>query len=119
MAAGAVVMLYHPCADAHQVDLLRSLVTRCLRRHIISAAAAPSPKHPLVLVTWGHRLEMSVVAPRLVVDFIRRSALRGSRLRGRTPKTKANKTRLYDHMLVRAASVVTTEADAELCPQME
>jgi len=33
---GAVVMLYHPCADPREVDKLRQVVTSCLRRHIIS-----------------------------------------------------------------------------------
>lgn len=29
-------MLYHPCADSKQVNLLRTLVTSCLYRHIIT-----------------------------------------------------------------------------------
>lgn len=33
---GAVVMLFHPCADRHQVATLRRVVTSCLRRHIIT-----------------------------------------------------------------------------------
>merc|ERR1712147_177501 len=33
---GAVVMLYHPCTDKDLVDELRSLVTGCIRKHIIT-----------------------------------------------------------------------------------
>lgn len=33
---GAVVMLYHPCANHLEVEILRKLVTGCIRRHIIS-----------------------------------------------------------------------------------
>jgi len=33
---GAVVFLYHPCADPREVAELRRVVTSCLRRHIIT-----------------------------------------------------------------------------------
>ncbi|KAJ4432101.1 hypothetical protein ANN_20715 [Periplaneta americana] len=36
---GAVVMLYHPCANQLEVNRLRHLVIRCLRRHIITPHA--------------------------------------------------------------------------------
>lgn len=108
-------MTYHFTA---QVELLRRLITHCLRRHIITASNLPSTERPLVLVTWGNRLEMSAVAQPVVVDFIKTNALHGSRLRSPSPKTNDNKTRLYDHMLINVANVVSDEFDSELCPNL-
>lgn len=58
------------------------------------------------------------MAQPVVVDFIKKNALRGSRLKSPTPKTKDNKTRLYDHMLINVANVVSDELDSELCPNL-
>lgn len=33
---GAVVMLYHPCANRLEVNILRNLVEKCLYRHVIT-----------------------------------------------------------------------------------
>lgn len=33
---GAIVMLYHPCANKNEVQLLRKIVKGCLYRHIIT-----------------------------------------------------------------------------------
>ncbi|PAV80467.1 hypothetical protein WR25_15970 [Diploscapter pachys] len=33
---GAIVMLYHPCADPNEVSYLRKIVAGCLYRHVIT-----------------------------------------------------------------------------------
>lgn len=33
---GAVVMLYHPCANNDEINTLKKLVKKCLYRHIIT-----------------------------------------------------------------------------------
>lgn len=43
-------MLYHPCANATQVDLLRNIVTQCLRRHIITPYKLLSPDRVCILL---------------------------------------------------------------------
>ncbi|KRT84561.1 hypothetical protein AMK59_2137, partial [Oryctes borbonicus] len=48
---GAVVMLYHPCANNVEVDFLRQLIVRCLYRHIITPYNVLTPERPFALVT--------------------------------------------------------------------
>ncbi|RZC14256.1 uncharacterized protein BDFB_003171, partial [Asbolus verrucosus] len=104
---GAVVMLYHPCADKNEVNILKILVKKCLYRHIITPYNLLSPEHPLALVTWGHRLEMSKVAPEIVLDFIKHHALKG-------PEQTA-KDGQYDLMLEKHAQIVSDILDHQLC----
>lgn len=33
---GAVVMLYHPCANKYEVNLLKKIVRSCLYKHVIT-----------------------------------------------------------------------------------
>ncbi|XP_044270695.1 uncharacterized protein LOC123015176 [Tribolium madens] len=104
---GAVVMLYHPCADKNEVNFLRKLVKKCLYRHVITPYNLLSAQRPLALVTWGHRLEMSKVAPKIVVDFIRKHALKGPEHTARDGQ--------YDLMLEEHSEVVSDLKDQELC----
>ncbi|VDM28428.1 unnamed protein product [Toxocara canis] len=41
---GAIVLLYHPCANVDEVDKLRRLVRSCLYRHIITPYNLLSPQ---------------------------------------------------------------------------
>jgi len=107
---GAVVMLYHPCANANEVQLLRTLVTGCLFRHIISPYNLLEPKRPLALVTWGYRFEMSKVDPDLVTKFIRSTALRG-------PEQKADDGQ-FEFGLTSHAKIVSDKVDSALCPNI-
>lgn len=68
---GAVVMLYHPCAHPAMINLLRGLVTSCIRKHIITPYLHLSGERPLALVTWGCSLEMNQVDKDNVVSFIK------------------------------------------------
>ncbi|XP_018561923.1 uncharacterized protein LOC108904036 [Anoplophora glabripennis] len=105
---GAVVMLYHPCAEKNEVKALKSLVKSCLYRHIITPYDQLTPERPLALLTWGHRLEMSKVSPEVVVSFIKEHALNGPEQLYRNGH--------YMLMLKEEAKVVSTVDDSDLCP---
>ncbi|XP_069690765.1 uncharacterized protein [Periplaneta americana] len=106
---GAVVMLYHPCANQLEVNRLRHLVIRCLRRHIITPHALLDEERPLALVTWGCRLTMSTVQPGIVQNFIKQHALQGPE--------KISKDGQYDLGLKVAAQILTDTDDSILCPR--
>lgn len=106
---GAIVMLYHPCANFNQVEQLKMLVKNCLYRHIITPSSGLlTPERPLALVAWGKSLEMSVVVPEIVIRFIKENALRGPE------KTATNGQ--YEKLLINHADVVSTIDDSVLCP---
>ncbi|KAJ8984805.1 hypothetical protein NQ317_013002 [Molorchus minor] len=105
---GAVAMLYHPCANTDEVNSLRKLVKGCLYRYVITPYSFLSSERPLALVTWGHRLEMSKVAPEVVIDFIRKHAIKGPEM--------THKDGQYDLELKTRAEVVSTPDDSNLCP---
>lgn len=108
---GGLVMLYHPCANKNEVNLLRKIVTTCLYRHVITPYNLITSSRPLALVTWGHRLEMSKVAPNVVVNFIKKYALKGPE--------KTYRNGQYDLMLKENAHVVSDMDDHTLCPKYQ
>lgn len=63
---------------------------------------------PLALVTWGHRMEMSKVAPERVVEFIKERALKGPEMTHRNGQ--------YEYFLKEKAQVVSDMADTIICP---
>ncbi|XP_055914463.1 uncharacterized protein LOC129947791 [Eupeodes corollae] len=105
---GAVVMLYHPCANQMQIEKLRGTLNACLYRHIITPSTMLLPERPLALLAWGKSLEMSVVDVRTVVDFITSSAKKGQD-KGEPDFGK------YDRGLIAEAKLVTDETDSEIC----
>ncbi|XP_023712486.1 uncharacterized protein LOC111867147 isoform X3 [Cryptotermes secundus] len=105
---GAVVMLYHPCANQLEVNRLRHLVTNCLRRHIITPLALLDEERPLALVTWGCRLTMSSVQPSIVKNFIKQHGLQGPE--------KVSRDGQYDLGLKDPAKIITDIDDSVLCP---
>ncbi|KAL8613196.1 hypothetical protein ACOMHN_043005 [Nucella lapillus] len=50
---GAIVAMYHPCADPGEVERLRGMVRGCLRRHVITPYPHLPPPHPLRPVVLG------------------------------------------------------------------
>lgn len=64
---------------------------------------------PLALVTWGHRLEISKVSKEVVVDFIRKHAIRGPE--------KTTKDGQYVLFLENPAKIVSDINDSNLCPE--
>lgn len=104
---GAVVMIYHPCADPKQVNLLRTLVTSCLYRHVITPNHLLPMERPLALITWGWYLGMNVVRPKLVQRFILEHALQAPEDLDLDGK--------YDHALIKPAKIVSDHRDSVLC----
>ncbi|XP_011700804.1 PREDICTED: uncharacterized protein LOC105457680 [Wasmannia auropunctata] len=107
---GAIVMLYHPCADPLEVERLKNLVNKCLWRHIITPYNYLEEKRPLTLLSWGCRLSMSYVNPTLVKNFIRHRACRGL-------ENNADDGQFEDGLLSRS-SIVSDKVDSSLCPNM-
>ncbi|KDR15445.1 uncharacterized protein LOC110833602 isoform X1 [Zootermopsis nevadensis] len=106
---GAVVMLYHPCANKLEVNRLRYLVKNCLRRHVITPLALLDEERPLALVTWGCRLTMSTVQAGIVKNFIKQHALRGPE--------KLSRDGQYNLDLEVPAVILTDVEDSVLCPR--
>lgn len=64
-------MLYHPCADPEMVSKLRTIVTGCIRKHIITPSNMLSEDRPLALVAWGCKLEINYVERGEIINFIK------------------------------------------------
>lgn len=107
---GAIVMLYHPCANPLEVKRLKTLVTSCLRRHVISPYNLLDERRPLALVAWGCRLTMSYVNPEVVTEFIRSHALRGPE--------EISRDGDFVEGLIRRAKLVSDFKDTVLCPRV-
>ncbi|XP_053674633.1 uncharacterized protein LOC128724936 [Anopheles nili] len=108
---GAVIALYHPCANKQQVDELKQIVKRCLYRHVITPSQLPNKDRPFALVTWHATLEFSVLQSTIVESFIEKYALKGPE--------QTHRDGQYDHLLEEAAKVVSTEDDSVLCPKKQ
>ena len=104
-------MLYHPCTDPDLVDELRTLVTGCLRKHIITPFTDLTEERPLALVAWGCVMTMSHVNKREVVGFIRKYALKA-------PEGTFPKEGKYSHELIKLAKPPkgSDMNDTFLCP---
>ncbi|KAG7198824.1 hypothetical protein KM043_001795 [Ampulex compressa] len=108
---GGIVMLYHPCANPVEVKALKSLVTGCLWRHVISPYNLLDERRPLALLAWGCRFTMSTVNPTLVKKFIRERALQG-------PEQVPDDGNFKDG-LSRRARIVSDPLDSTLCPDIQ
>lgn len=108
---GAVVMLYHPCAHSSLVEEVRSLVTSCIRKHIISPSTLVPESHPIALVSWGCRLLLPYVDQEKIVKFIRDRALHG-------PEGTMVKEGQYTGGLIKLAEAPDGSSidDSVLCP---
>jgi hypothetical protein len=107
---GAIVLLYHPCADPSEVRLLKEVVRNCLRRHIITPYAELPPERPIALVAWGCRLMMNHFVQDDVVRFIKKHALWG-------PEWSIDRDGQYNMFLLKHAEMVEGSdiSDKELC----
>ncbi|XP_011874122.1 PREDICTED: uncharacterized protein LOC105565485 [Vollenhovia emeryi] len=105
---GAIVMLYHPCANPLEVERLKSLVKKCLWRHVITPYSYLDARRPLALLSWGCRLTMSYSDPTVVNYFIRKKAIHG-------PERNGNDGQFADGLLSRS-NIVTDRVDSMLCP---
>lgn len=105
---GAIVMLYHPCAYAEEIQLLRQTLTDCVYRHIITPYTLLSPEKPLALVAWGCRLEISKVDPEMTKMFIKKHINKG--------REHISKDGQFDVELIHHAELVSDQNDSVVCP---
>lgn len=105
---GSVVMLYHPCADPQEVLKLKSVVRKCLYRHVITPYNLLEPQRPLALLTWGCHITMSMVDEDILTSFIKTHALKG-------PET-ISRNGQYKEELLTPALFVSDQEDSQLCP---
>ena len=108
---GAVVMLYHPCTHPQQVSRLRSLVTNCIRKHVITSYTRLTRERPLALLTWGCKMLMSYIDDRSVIQFIRRTAMK-------SPEAHVSADGQYEKYLIAKAEPIfgSNLKDSVLCP---
>lgn len=107
---GAVVLLYHPCADATEVAKLRAIVTSCLRRHIITPYDKLPKEAPFALLTWGCKLVLSHADEQTAAEFIQ----------GRGIKFAPENFDMggdFNDQLLKKSVVVSDEKDSNLCPK--
>lgn len=110
MEHGAIVALYHPCANKAQIDKLKSLVRSCLYRHIITPYRELSPERPFALAAWGASLEFSVIDSATLIDFVKEYA--------KTGPEKVSRNGQYKILLTEAAKIITDVDDFEICPNV-
>jgi len=104
---GAVVLLYHPCADGNELKLLKKIVKNCLFRHIISPSNDLTSERPLCLLTWGYRLTLSKVDMEVIVHFIKHHA-------NKAPEKTSRDGQYHELLIEKARSV--SEGDTTICP---
>ncbi|XP_055352738.1 uncharacterized protein LOC129598730 isoform X1 [Paramacrobiotus metropolitanus] len=109
MEHGTIVMLYHPCADPVQVEKLRSIVTGCIRRHIITPYNKLSKETPYALLAWGCKLLMGSVDEQAAMQFIQTRAKHGA-------EDLSMEGQFMDQLL-RKAAIVSDFDDSVLCPK--
>jgi len=93
---GCVVMLYHPCLDKKQVKTVKSVLSSCIRKQVITPSRLPTPEKPLVFIAWGCVLELDALDMKAIDEFIVKRSYLG-------PEGHFPKDGLYDHKLVAAA----------------
>ena len=112
---GAVIMLYHPCTHPSLVDQLRSIVTGCIRKHVITPYTNLPEDKPLALVAWGCRMLMDHVNSVKVKNFIKQYGLNSS-----IPEGTYSKEGQYEHELINVAVPPpgSDMDDSNLCPDL-
>lgn len=105
---GAIVALYHPCANRNEVAKLKTLVKGCLYRHIITPYENLTSERPFALLAWGTSLEFSVFDRTMATEFIQKYAKNG--------REKTSKDGQYKHLLSEPAKLISDVDDSKICP---
>ena len=92
-----------------QVLTMKSLLSGCLRKHIITPSRLPSLSRPVILLAWGCYLELEFNDLERVRGFISTHALGG-------PEGNYTKDGLYTHLQVAKAGIHIGE-DQKVCQQ--
>ncbi|XP_070572502.1 uncharacterized protein [Ptychodera flava] len=107
---GSIVALYHPCTDPAEVETLRSVVTGCLRKHIISPYKQLTKDLPIALVSWTWRLYLPYADETEIKKFIQEHALHA-------PEAARMDDGQFSEFLENKAAVVSDGQDSVLCPE--
>eukprot|EP00091_Calanus_sinicus_P004631 TRINITY_DN14970_c0_g1_i1.p1 TRINITY_DN14970_c0_g1~~TRINITY_DN14970_c0_g1_i1.p1 ORF type:complete len:107 (-),score=21.71 TRINITY_DN14970_c0_g1_i1:52-372(-) len=91
-------MLNHPCMDKDQLISMKSVVSGCLGKHIITPSRLPSLSRPVILLAWGCYLELEFNDLERVRSFISAHGLVA-------PEGNYTKDGLYTHLQVAKARV--------------
>ena len=110
---GAAVFLYHPCADAKEIEEFKSLARTCLFRHIISPSRLVQPNRPFAILTWGCMLSMGKVDHVITRQYIKGYAIH------RAPEAHNFEDGQYSRGLQRPSTIVSDRTDSLLCPSVE
>ncbi|OXU17642.1 hypothetical protein TSAR_015970 [Trichomalopsis sarcophagae] len=108
---GGVVMLYHPCANAIEVDRLKQLVKGCLRRHVITPYNMLDEERPLAVLTWGCRLTMSLVNKEVVTQFIKENVFHA-------PENDVYRDGDFDDQIIEKAKIISDIQDSVVCSKL-
>eukprot|EP00092_Neocalanus_flemingeri_P071670 GFUD01088124.1.p1 GENE.GFUD01088124.1~~GFUD01088124.1.p1 ORF type:complete len:445 (+),score=112.56 GFUD01088124.1:203-1537(+) len=110
---GCVVLLYHPCLDHHEVTMVKSVLSGCMRKHIITPSRLPSLTRPLMLLAWGCYLEFQFQDLDRMRSFISSHALGG-------PEGNYTKDGLYTHLQIVKAEIPegSDRKDSIVCPPL-
>ncbi|XP_071946409.1 uncharacterized protein [Antedon mediterranea] len=106
---GCAVFLYHPCAPQSEVDELRRIATRCLRKHIITPYNKLPRDLPFAVVTYGCKLQIPYVNETAVVNFVKDHALQA-------PEADYPRNGDFSVELITPSLIVSDRMDSELCP---
>ncbi|ESO97760.1 hypothetical protein LOTGIDRAFT_228331 [Lottia gigantea] len=108
----AIVMLYHPCVNETEANPLKKLLSRCVRRHLITPSKLLNISRPFALLTWGCKLIMSTVNLTLAEKYIRDHARDG-------PELKTYSSGRYNVGLINSASTPrgSDYHDSLICPK--
>ncbi|KAG5684542.1 hypothetical protein PVAND_013768 [Polypedilum vanderplanki] len=106
---GAIIALYHPCADPKEVEQLKALVKSCLFRHIITPYTNLTRERPMALIGWAGSLEFARYDYEMTKGFIRYYAKTGPERLWRNGQ--------YKHLLLDQAKVITNVRDDNVCQE--
>jgi Protein of unknown function (DUF3105) len=107
---GAIVFLYHPCANKNLVEKLKRLVKSCLYRYLITPYRNLTAERPFALVGWATSLEFGVIDQQTFTDFIKKYAKSGPE--------KTSRNGQYKEFLIEPAKFVSDADDSEICLKM-
>ncbi|BFZ05428.1 hypothetical protein BsWGS_08467 [Bradybaena similaris] len=107
---GAVVFLYHPCADPSQIEQFKGVARSCMYRHIIAPYKKLPPEMNFALLAWRCKLVLSSVDVPSMVNFVKTHALQAPE--------HTSRDGLYEAGLLRHAQILSDQNDSELCPKM-
>lgn len=93
-----------------KVFQLKSIIKRCLFRHVITPYMNLTRERPIALVGWSASLEMSNFDFNLCKNFIQFYA--------RTGPERVFRDGQYNHLLIDKAKYVTNVIDEVVCPDM-